>query len=118
MSNDVAFVQGAYFLVTGVWPLVSIGTFQEVTGRKTDIWLVKTVGVVLAAIGAALVIAGVHEDFTPAIILLAVGSALVLACIDIVYVMKRVIAPVYLGDAVIQTVLIAWWAARLAEVQP
>jgi hypothetical protein len=28
--------QGLYYLATGVWPLVSIETFQRVTGRKTD----------------------------------------------------------------------------------
>lgn len=116
MINSVAIVQGSYFLFTGVWPLVSIGTFQEATGPKTDLWLVQTVGVAVAAMGAALVVAGMKNDFTPAIILLGVVSALGLACIDIFYVMKRVIAPVYLGDAVIQTLLIAWWAAALAEM--
>jgi hypothetical protein len=34
--------------MTGLWPLVSIGTFQQVTGPKTDLWLVKTVGVLIA----------------------------------------------------------------------
>ena len=29
-------VQGLYCLITGVWPLVSIDTFQAVTGPKTD----------------------------------------------------------------------------------
>ena len=29
-------IQGLYYLMTGVWPLVSIETFQTVTGRKTD----------------------------------------------------------------------------------
>ena len=116
MLNSVAFVQGVYFMFTGGWPLVSVDTFVEATGPKTDIWLVKAVGVAVAAMGAALLVAGMRSDFTPAIILLGVGSALGLACIDIFYVMKRVIAPVYLGDAVIQTVLISWWAATLAEM--
>jgi hypothetical protein len=35
-------VQGIYYLLTGLWPLVSIGTFQMVTGEKTDVWLVHT----------------------------------------------------------------------------
>src|SRR4051794_14622821 len=29
-------VQGVYYFVTGVWPLVSIETFLMVTGPKTD----------------------------------------------------------------------------------
>lgn len=116
MINSVAIVQGSYFLFTGVWPLVSIDTFQEATGPKNDIWLARMAGVSVAAMGAALVVAGMKSDFTPAIIMLGVASALGLACIDIFYVMKRVIAPVYLGDAVVQTTLIAWWAAALAEL--
>jgi hypothetical protein len=41
--------QGVYYLLTGVWPLPSIGSFQRVTGPKTDLWLVRTVGVLVAA---------------------------------------------------------------------
>src|SRR5947209_20610107 len=29
-------LQGAYYLATGGWPLISIETFQAVTGKKTD----------------------------------------------------------------------------------
>jgi len=29
-------IQGVYYLLTGLWPLVSIETFQMVTGPKTD----------------------------------------------------------------------------------
>src|SRR3982751_2843498 len=59
-------VQGLYYFVTGVWPLVSIETFQMVTGPKTDHlvtgreadhWLVFTVGVLVTAIAVALLVA-------------------------------------------------------------
>jgi hypothetical protein len=60
MHGSVALVQGLYFLMTGLWPLVSIGTFQQVTGPKINLWLVNTVGVLVAVIGAALILAGVR----------------------------------------------------------
>lgn len=53
----VALVQGIYFFVTGVWPLISTNTFQMVTDPKTDLWLVKTVGIILATIGAVRIFA-------------------------------------------------------------
>ena len=62
-------VQGIYYLVTGVWPLVSIETFQMVTGPKTDHmvtgreadhWLVMTVGVLIVAIAIPLLIAALR----------------------------------------------------------
>jgi hypothetical protein len=51
MNPVAAVVQGIYFLATGVWPLLSMRTFLAVTGLKTDLWLVKKVGLILA-IGA------------------------------------------------------------------
>jgi hypothetical protein len=33
----LAGLQGAYFLVTGVWPLVHMPSFLAVTGPKTDL---------------------------------------------------------------------------------
>jgi len=109
----VAMVQGFYFLITGVWPLVSMATFQKVTGPKSDHWLVKTVGIIVAVIGLGLIISGVSGHFTPEIILIAIGSATGLAGIDVIYVSKRVISPIYLLDALAEVVLILWWAVSL-----
>lgn len=43
------------------------------------------------------------------ITVLAMGSAISLAVIEFVYVAKRVISPIYLGDAIVELILIAWW---------
>lgn len=105
----VALVQGVYFVATGVWPLVSIRTFMAVTGPKTDLWLVKTVGVLVTAIGATILCAAYRDRIDLEILVLAVGSAAALTAIDVIYVSKRVIAPIYLADAVLEIALIAWW---------
>ena len=60
-------------------------SFEAVTGPKTDDWLVKTVGVVVAVIGAVLVLAARQRRITPEIAVLGAGSALALAGIDLVY---------------------------------
>jgi hypothetical protein len=106
----LSFVQGAYFALTGLWPLVSIGTFMRVTGPKTDIWLVKTVGVIVLAIGGVLLVAGARGAVTLEIHLLAVASAAGLAGIDIYYAVKGTIARIYLADAAAQIALTALWA--------
>lgn len=105
----VSLVQGIYYLFTGIWPLVSIGTFQKVTGPKTDLWLVRTVGVVVGVIGAVLAVGGARRQTAVELPLLAVGSAAGLAAIDIVYVAKRRIAPIYLLDALAEVILIGGW---------
>src|SRR3954452_1251798 len=105
----VSLAQGIFYLVTGVWPLVSIHSFKIVTGPKADRWLVKTAGVLITAVGAALTIAGVRRSVTREMRLLAVGSALGLTGIDVAYVRNGRISKVYLLDAVAELVLVAAW---------
>jgi hypothetical protein len=114
MNGDVALGQGLYYVMTGLWPLVSIGTFQRVTGPKTDLWLVKTVGVLIAVIGWAIMLAGVRAEVAPSVILLAVGSATALAGVDVIYGSKGGMARIYLLDALVELVLIVWWLLEIA----
>lgn len=108
--RTVSVVQALYFIVTGIWSLVGIESFQKITGPKVDIWLVKTVGVLVLVIGAVVGLAGLRGTREPEIPMLAVGSAASLAAIDVVYVAQRRIRPVYLLDAIGELALIGWWA--------
>ena len=49
----ILWVQTLYYFITGIWPVADITSFMEVTGSKTDIWLVKTVAVLLFAISVS-----------------------------------------------------------------
>ena len=106
----VALVQGLYYLLTGIWPLASMRTFMMVTGPKTDVWLEKTVGVLAAVIGGVLESAGSRRKITREIHALGIASAAGFAMIDLVYVLKRRITPVYLLDAAAEIGLAAAWA--------
>ena len=92
-------IQAAYYVSTGVWPLVHRRSFEALTGPKVDFWLVRTVGVTVAAIGAGLALSArrgrLSDDMRATALLAAVG----LAGIDAVYVLRRRISPVYLLDA-------------------
>jgi len=101
--------QGAFYVSSGVWPLMSMRTFERVTGPKTDKWLVKTVGVLVSVIGGTLVLSGLRSKSEPATRLLAAGSAVGLSAIDVTYVAKRRISPVYLLDAAVEIALTAAW---------
>jgi hypothetical protein len=105
----VAAFQGAYFVLTGIWPLFGINSFQAVTGAKTDLWLVYTVGCLVAAIGAGLLVAAFTGRTTLEVIVVAVASAVALAGIDLVFVVRGVISWVYLLDALAEGGLVAWW---------
>lgn len=49
--KPLLWIQGLYLLFTALWALIDIDSFMRLTGPKTDIWLVKTVSVLLLAIG-------------------------------------------------------------------
>jgi hypothetical protein len=97
---------------------VSIRSFEAVTGPKVDRWLVKTVGALVAVIGAGLALASRRRQLAPEIVIVATGSAAALATIDTVYVAKRRISPVYLLDALTETALVAGWARIWAQSPP
>jgi hypothetical protein len=109
-SNALAIGQGVYFAATGVWPLIDMRSFEAVTGPKVDKWLVRTVGVLVAAIGGALISAGVRRAVTPEIAGLAVSSAAGLGLIDILYSSTGRISKIYLADAAAEAALIAGWS--------
>ena len=106
----LATAQGIYYMVAGVWPVVHIDSFQAVTGDKTDLWLVKTVGLLIAVIGAAVFAARRRPMVSPEIFLLAAGSAAVLGAVDVLYALRGVISKLYLLDAVPEAVLVVGWS--------
>ena len=116
MTGWVALLQGAYFAMTAVWPLIDIRSFQRVTGPKTDLWLVRTVAGLLMVIGAALLIGARPGAGGPeaALVVLGMGSAATLMVVDLVYVRRGTIPRIYLADAAAELLLIAGWCVALA----
>jgi hypothetical protein len=109
----VGLAQGLYYLASGIWPLVSIRTFERVTGPKVDDWLVRTVGVLAATIGGVLTFRSLRGRGEPDP-LLGAGAALAFAAVDANYAGRGRISKVYLLDAVAEAALGLGWlvAAR------
>lgn len=113
VASYVALLQGIYYAATGVWPMLSIDTFQMVTGPKTDLWLVQTVGALIAVVGLVLLVAAWRRSATAEVVLLALASAVALGAVDVVFVVRQVIAPIYLPDAVAEALLVLMWLLAL-----
>jgi hypothetical protein len=112
------YFQGIYYLITGIWPILDIDSFQSVTGPKTDHlqtgrqsdhWLVITVGVLVMAIALSLLTAAWKKRISVEIVVLAISSATGLLLIDVIFVRRGVIAEIYLLDAWIEGFLILAW---------
>ncbi len=109
LIRGLAIAQGLYYVATGVWPLVSIDTFMAVTGPKVDLWLVKTVGVLITVVGGVLLLGGIRRRVAVELWLLALGAATGLAAIDTIYVSLGRIPKIYLADAAVEILLIGLW---------
>ncbi len=111
--------QAACFLTTGLWALVSYGTFEVVTGHKRDDWLVKTLAAFIVPVGASLAVSARARRASPEARLLAAGSAAALGVADLVYVLRGRIPRIYLLDSVAKALLIAGLAvARREAAEP
>lgn len=107
MKRRILCVQGAYYVVTGLWPLFSMGSFERVTGPKTDKWLVQMVGLLAASIGVSLFVGARQREVDASLRTLAMTSALSFAAIDIVHAAQRRISPIYLVDAGLEKIVLA-----------
>jgi hypothetical protein len=108
-------VQGIYYLATGLWGAVDIRSFMIVTGPKTDVWLIKTVSLLLSIAGITYLISAREKQLTIALKVLIPAVAGVLLFIDVYYNFKGIISNVYLVDGFIQFVFVLVWLFHFAK---
>jgi hypothetical protein len=115
-GRSIALLQGVYFVVTGLWPLLHIRSFLAVTGPKTDLWLVQAFGLLIAAPGLVLLWAARRAvDRTTGRFGLALAA--VLCFIDCYYVAIGSIPAVYLADALVEAALAIGWVWAWQSLQ-
>ncbi len=101
-------LQSIYILLTALWPILHIESFMDVTGPKTDVWLVKTVGALLLPIAVALLYQLTQPRSLTAILLGGL-SAIAFVVIDFYYALSGTISDVYLTDGIVQLVFLLGW---------
>ena len=106
----MAALQAAYYIGTGLWPLAHRRSFERLTGPKTDFWLAQTVGATVVAIGVGLAHAATsRRPVARELRTVAIGSAVGLALVDLIFVARRRIPPIYLADAAAEAALLVAW---------
>jgi hypothetical protein len=103
-------LQGGYYLVIGLWPLVSESSFQSATGPKREMWLVKTTGLLIAMAGAVLSLGAYRRRLTPETVLVGAGTSAALAASDLTYALKGRISRIYLAEGVIELAFTSAWS--------
>ncbi len=74
----VMLAQGAYYVITGLWPLVHFPSFAEVVGQQINPFQAQAFGAVIIVVGAALIEAARREPpgAYPTMLGTAVASAI------------------------------------------
>lgn len=109
LYRNIIKIQGIYILITAVWALLDIESFMLVTGYKTDVWLVKTVSLLLMSVALTLLsfLFVPSHPWTAGI--LGGTSAAALMMIDFYYGLTGVISPVYMIDGVVEFGFVVIW---------
>jgi hypothetical protein len=81
--------------------------FLAITGPKTDLWLVRMVGLLAVTIGLSLGAAARRKRIGVESIVLALGAAVSFTAIDVTYVALHRISTIYLADAALELVILA-----------
>lgn len=92
----LAMAHGAFNLVGGFRPLVTMRTFQAVFGPKTDAWLVYTVAGLLSTVGAAQLLSRRENQLDLARVL-GIGTTSTLLAVDLANPPRGRISRVYLA---------------------
>lgn len=109
--------QGIYVLLTALWPIVHIESFMNVSGYKTDVWLVKTVGILLLAIAVSLLLDIFSKEINFPIAVLALFTAVGMAYVDFFYALNETIPKIYMADGAVEVVFaLAWLFILLKNV--
>ena len=101
-------IQGMYVLLTAVWALVDIQSFMVITGPKTDVWLVRTVAVLLICISLFFLLSSKKSE-EPRVTLTALVFSFGLAYIDFYYTLNNTIRWVYALDGIVESMFGLLW---------
>jgi hypothetical protein len=110
--------QGIYTFITAVWPIVDIDSFMKVTGYKTDVWLVKTVSVLLLAFSIGLLASAFSKRLEFSIAFLALFASAGLTYVDFYYPANDIISNIYMADGVVEVVFVVAWLILLLNKKP
>lgn len=100
-------------MITGLWPIFSMHSFQKVTGPKTDEWLVKTIGMLITVSGFNLLRSAFHHQISKDTAFNSIGQAFSIGSVSLFYSLKGRIPKIYLLEAAAEfTLLVLWFNIR------
>ena len=106
----IARAHGAFNIVSGLWPLVHVRSFEAVFGQKTDRFLEYTVAGLMTCVGWSQLRSNRLPGGAAHARTVGVGTAATLLAIDLIYAPPRRIPATYLIDAAAEVGWLVAWA--------
>lgn len=96
-------LQGGYYVLGGLWPLVHFRSFEQVAGPKPDRFQTQVTSVLFISAGVTL-LAGISKPgpAAPQVRLLATGAGTGLALLDLAY--RRRLRGIFRVEALMETI--------------
>jgi hypothetical protein len=101
-------------LFGGIWPLLSMRSFEAVMGPKVDRWLVYTVAGLLTTVGTTQALSRSEEQLR-VVRVLSMGTPLTLLAVDLANAPTGRISRLYLLDGAFQLAFLAAWAVTFRQ---
>ena len=117
-ADTVARLHSAFLVLFGCWPNLHMASFEAVTGKKHDTWLVRSVGLLLVTAGSAIALARRNGRVPASARVLGLGVSSSLAAISLTYASKGRIPRIYFLDAALHAAFVAAWIAASRDRQP
>ncbi len=106
----LALGQAGYYAVGGLWPLLSMPTFETVMGPKVEDWLVRTIALILVLVSGLLFDQALNkrpDDRT--LRRVAAGVAFILGTVAIITTLGGWVSWLYLLDGSMHLLFAAAW---------
>jgi hypothetical protein len=109
-GSAVARAQGAFYIASGLWPLIHRRSFEGVFGPKHDYWIAATVALLLVGNGTVQLSYASTPEGVAFAKRLGMTTAAALAGVDVVNVARGRINSRYLVDAAAEVGWLGVWA--------
>ncbi len=104
MLDYIIGAQGLYYLVTGLWPIIHLSSFEVVTGPKASIFLLYMISFLTVVIAITLLLS-FNKEKSREIIFLSLASPLAFMINEVLF--RGQIRGIYFLDFAIEVIFIA-----------
>ncbi len=115
-TSLVLYAHALYLLIGGAWPLLSLPTFEEVTGPKSDHFLVRTVALILVLV-ASILFAQRKSPVERSAVFMAMGVSFILGSVAWISAAGGWVWKIYFIDGGIHLLFACAWVYLLLRRQ-